>query len=229
MIVLRSVTKIYADGTRALDDVTLAIPRRDFVFLVGPNGAGKSTLLRLLIRAERPTHGCILVEGQDLTVLDDRDVPAFRRRIGIVFQDMKLFPQKTVFENVAFPLEVGHVSGRELRAAVLTTLELVGLAAEAKRTLAQLSGGQRQRVAIARAIVHEPDVLIADEPTANLPPDRAWDIMQLFTAINQAGVTTVIATHHRDVVDHLERRVVALFDGKIVRDERVGRYERPCS
>jgi cell division transport system ATP-binding protein len=225
MIVLRSVTKIYENGTRALDDVTLAVPRRDFVFLVGPNGAGKSTLLRLLIRAERPTSGCILVEGQDLALLDERDLPAFRRRIGVVFQDMKLFPQKTVYENVAFPLEVAHVGGREMRRAVMATLELVGLAAEARRTLGQLSGGQRQRVAIARAIVHEPDVLIADEPTANLPPDTAWEIVQLLATINRSGVTALIATHDRDVVDTMERRVVALHDGRIVRDERAGRYE----
>lgn len=224
MIVLRSVSKQFAAGVHALHKLTLAVPRDDFVFLVGPNGAGKTTLLRLLTRAEHPTEGCILVNGQDLQLLDDRDVSQFRQSIGIVFQDTRLFPDKTVYENVAFSLQVARERRGKIRDLVWEALDVVGLLRHAERYPAQLSGGEAQRAAIARGIVRQPPLLLADEPTANLPPDTAWQILEVLDQINCRGVTTLIATHDNDVVDAMRRRVVELNAGRIVRDERGGRF-----
>ena len=225
MIVLRSVTKVYGTGKEALSGVTLGVPRGDFVFLVGGNGAGKSTLLKLLIRAEPATSGVLLVAGHDLTQLPESRVAAFRQQIGIVFQDIRLFPDKTIFENVAFSLQVSGAPRRaRTRDLVAEALELVGLKEHAQRFPRQLSGGEQQRAAIARAIVRSPQILIADEPTANLPPDASWQIVQLLADINRRGVTTLVATHDRDVVDGLKRRVVELQAGRVVRDERYGSF-----
>src|SRR5919109_167387 len=190
MIVLSNVSKTYATGKQALLGVTLTVPRDDFIFLVGPNGAGKSTLLKLLIRAEVASSGAVIVAGHDLNLLPERRVAAFRQQIGIVFQDIRLFPEKTVFENVAFSLQVSDAPRRgKTSDLVMEALDLVGLAAHARRFPNQLSGGEQQRTAIARAIVRSPQLLIADEPTANLPPDASWQLIQLLAEINRRGVT----------------------------------------
>jgi cell division transport system ATP-binding protein len=226
MIVLRNVFKSYGPyGKEALAGITLGIPRGDFVFLVGGNGAGKSTLLKLLIRAESASSGVVIVAGHDLTMLPEKRIPAFRQQIGIVFQDIRLFPDKTIFENVALSLQVsGDPRGGKTRDLVNAALEQVKLTDHARRFPRQLSGGGQERAAIARAIVRPPQILIADEPTANLPPDASWQIVQLLADINRSGVTTLVATHDRDVVDGLKRRVVELQAGKLVRDQRYGSF-----
>lgn len=226
MIILRNVTKTYQTGRVALAGVTLTVPAQDLVFLVGGNGAGKSTLLKLLTRQEVATSGVVMVGGQDLRALPDRRVPAYRQQLGVVFQDIRLFPRQTVEENVAFSLRVAgmdrRVDGRDL---VADALDLVGIAAHARRFPHQLSGGEQQRAAIARAIVRSPSLLLADEPTASLPPDSSWQVVQLLAEINRRGVTVVIATHDREVVDRMRRRVVELEGGVVTRDDRYGRFE----
>lgn len=221
---LQDVTKTYPNGRTALRDVELTIPEGDFVFLVGPSGAGKSTLIKLLIRDELPTHGRVLVDGTDVARLSRRELPKLRRRIGIVFQDFKLLPRKTVRENVAFALEVTGTPGRRIKPAVDRVLALVGLTNQADQLPSQLSGGEQQRTAIARALVHDPRLIIADEPTGNLDPLIAWEIIQLLLRINELGVTVLMATHNAEVVTALRRRVVALEEGRIVRDEPQGAY-----
>ncbi len=202
------------------------MPEGDFVFLVGPSGAGKSTLIKLLIRDELATKGKVLVDGQDLAHLRRRHIPKVRRKIGIVFQDFKLLQTKSVWENVAFALEVTGTPGRQIRPAVDRVLALVGLSAQARQTPAQLSGGEQQRTAIARALVHDPRIIIADEPTGNLDPLISWEIIQLLLRINELGVTVLMATHNAEVVTALRKRVVALEEGRIVRDEVGGAYHR---
>jgi cell division transport system ATP-binding protein len=226
VLVLHDVTKQYPNGKVALRDVDLVIPEGDFVFLVGPSGAGKSTLIKLLIRDEVATRGDVVLDGQDLARLPRRQVPKMRRKIGIIFQDFKLLPTKTVWENVAFALEVtGHPRG-QIRAAVDRVLAIVGLTAQAQQTPSQLSGGEQQRTAIARALVHDPRLIIADEPTGNLDPLISWEILQLLLRINELGVTVLMATHNADVVTALRKRVVALEEGRIIRDEVGGAYHR---
>jgi len=224
-LALHDVTKVYPTGKRALVDVDLIIPEGDFAFLVGPSGAGKSTLMKLLIRDELATTGMVMVAGQDLARLKRREVPKMRRRIGIVFQDFKLLPSKTVRENVAFALEVTGTPRREIGPAVERVLALVGLTAQGEQRPHQLSGGEQQRTAIARAMVHDPTIVIADEPTGNLDPLISWEIIQLLLRINELGTTVLMATHNAEVVTALRRRVVALEEGRIVRDE-VGGYHR---
>jgi cell division transport system ATP-binding protein len=224
-LALVDVTKVYPNGKRALADVDLVVPDGDFVFLVGPSGAGKSTLIKLLIRDELPTSGLVYVAGRDVARLRRRHVPRLRRRIGIVFQDFKLLPSKTVWENVAFALEVTGTPRRVVRPAVERVLAIVGLSAQARQTPSQLSGGEQQRTAIARALVHDPTLIIADEPTGNLDPLISWEIIQLLLRINQLGTTVLMATHNAEVVTALRRRVVALEEGRVVRDE-VGGYHR---
>jgi len=224
-VALLDVGKTYPNGRQALIDVDLVIPDGDFVFLVGPSGAGKSTLTKLLIRDELPTTGTVFVAGKDVTRLKRRDVPRLRRQIGTVFQDYKLLPTKTVLENVAFALEVTGTPGPQIRPAVSRVLELVGLTAQADQLPAQLSGGEQQRTAIARALVHDPRIIIADEPTGNLDPLISWEIIQLLLRINELGTTVLMATHNAEVVTAMRRRVVALEDGRIVRDE-VGGYHQ---
>ena len=224
-LALVDVSKVYPNGKRALADVDLVVPEGDFVFLVGPSGAGKSTLIKLLIRDELPTSGLVYVAGQDVARLRRRHVPRLRRRIGIVFQDFKLLPSKSVWENVAFALEVTGTPRRVIKPAVERVLAIVGLTAQARQTPSQLSGGEQQRTAIARALVHDPTVIIADEPTGNLDPLISWEIIQLLLRINQLGTTVLMATHNAEVVTALRRRVVALEEGRVVRDE-VGGYHR---
>ena len=226
VLVLHDVTKTYPNGKTALRDVDLVIPEGDFVFLVGPSGAGKSTLIKLLIRDEVATHGEVVLDGQDLARLARRNVPKVRRKIGIVFQDFKLLPTKSVWENVAFALEVTGSPRRTIRPAVDRVLALVGLTAQRNQTPNQLSGGEQQRTAIARALVHDPRLIIADEPTGNLDPLLSWEIIQLLLRINELGVTILMATHDADVVTSLRKRVVALEEGRIIRDEVGGAYPR---
>jgi cell division transport system ATP-binding protein len=225
MIVLHKVCKRYPNGVQALTDVDLQIPERDFVFLVGPSGAGKSTFIRLLTREELPTSGRVFIDGQDLARLRRRDVPQLRRKVSVIFQDFKLLPHKTVFENVAFALEVSGYSRAQTQELVPATLDLVGLADRASWFPANLSGGEQQRVAIARALVRRPSVLVADEPTGNLDPATAAQTVQLLVRINALGTTVVFATHNSELVNTLRRRVVALDAGRVVRDALDAGYE----
>jgi cell division transport system ATP-binding protein len=226
VLVLNDVTKTYPNGRDALKDVDLVVPEGDFVFLVGASGAGKSTMMKLLIRDELATQGTVILDGDDLARLPRRKVPQVRRKIGIVFQDFKLLPTKTVRENVAFALEVTGTPRRKIKPAVDRVLALVGLTQQAEQYPKQLSGGESQRTAIARALVHDPRIVIADEPTGNLDPLISWEILQLLLRINELGVTVLMATHDADIVTALRKRVVALEEGRIIRDEVGGGYHR---
>lgn len=224
MIDLRDVCVTYSGGVTALANVTLRVGKGEFVFIVGPTGAGKSTLLKLLYRAERPTRGTVTVAGANLHTLRARDVPRFRRKLGIVFQDFGLLPSKTVYENVAFALRVIGAGRSIVRRQVPRALDMVGMAGRPDAFPHQLSGGEQQRVAIARALVNDPPLLLADEPTGNLDPDTSIGIMQLLNHINIRGTTVLVATHDSAVVDRMQRRVVAFAHGRMVRDERQGAY-----
>jgi cell division transport system ATP-binding protein len=226
VVVLHDVTMRYPNGKEALREVDLVIPEGDFVFLVGASGAGKSTLMKLLIRDELATRGDVLVDGHDLARIPRRMVPKVRRKIGIVFQDFKLLPRKTVWENVAFALEVTGSPRGAIPPAVDRVLALVGLTAQAGQIPTQLSGGEQQRTAIARALVHDPRLIIADEPTGNLDPVISWEIIQLLLRINELGVTILMGTHDAEVVTALRKRVVALEDGRVIRDETGATYHR---
>jgi cell division transport system ATP-binding protein len=216
----------YPNGKVALSDVNLTIPAGDFVFLVGPSGAGKSTFIRLLIRELTASQGRVQVAGRDLGRLRRGQVPALRRRIGIVFQDFRLLPAKTVAENVGFALEVTGTPSAVIRRQVPRLLNLVGLQEHANHLPTQLSGGEQQRTAIARALVHDPAILIADEPTGNLDPVTSWEIIQLLIQINELGTTVLMATHNQEIVNAMRRRVLALEGGTLVRDEAGAAYER---
>ncbi len=218
------VWKTYPNGTDALKDICLTVSEGDFLFLVGASGAGKSSLVRLLIREEKPSRGRLFVHGLELDRLRGRQLPHFRRQVGLVFQDFKLLPRMTVQENVAFALQVAGESRREIAHQVRGALETVGLAGMDGSYPSELSGGEQQRVAIARALIHRPRLLVADEPTGNLDPEMAWEIMQIFSRINAAGVTVVMATHNREIVDRMRRRVVAIESGRIIRDDLYGQY-----
>ncbi|NLE72393.1 MAG: cell division ATP-binding protein FtsE [Actinomycetales bacterium] len=225
MIRFEDVTKVYARGARpALDRVDLEIERGEFVFLVGASGSGKSTFLRLVLREERPTAGRIFVAGRDLSTLSTWKVPHLRRQIGTVFQDFRLLPTKTVFENVAFALQVIGKPRHHILTTVPDTLELVGLGGKEKRLPHELSGGEQQRVAIARAFVNRPAILLADEPTGNLDPTTSVGIMRLLDRINRTGTTVVMATHDDEIVDQMRKRVVELDAGQLVRDQSRGVY-----
>jgi cell division transport system ATP-binding protein len=225
MIRFDQVSKTYARTTRpALGDVSLEIAKGEFVFLVGASGSGKSSFLRLILREERPTTGRIHVLGQDLGRMPSRKVPYFRRNLGVVFQDFRLLPNKTVFENVAFSLRVIGRSKGFIHDAVPETLKMVGLAGKASRYPHELSGGEQQRVAIARAVVNKPALLLADEPTGNLDPSTSAGIMSLLQRINVSGTTVLMATHDAGIVDEMQRRVIELSSGRIVRDETGGGY-----
>lgn len=223
LIEFKDVTKAYGDIV-ALRKINLKVSGGEFISIVGPSGAGKSTLVRLLIREELPSHGSILISGRDITLLVPRQLPYYRRRIGVVFQDFKLLPQKTVEENIAFALEVCEVHDDEILRRVPKILELVGLSARAQNYPDELSGGERQRVAVARALVHGPKILIADEPTGNLDLQTAAEIVELLQKINSKGTTVLLATHNKNIVDKLRRRVVLLRDGRIVSDQAVSKY-----
>ena len=224
MIRLEDVSKRYPNGTAALQDVDLTIEQGDFAFLVGASGAGKSTLIRLLIREELPTTGRVLVDGKDVVRLRRSHIPNLRRIVGVVFQDFKLLPTKTVAENVGFALLVTGHEGREVRDETERALALVGLTHRRGHFPRELSGGEQQRVAIARALVNRPRVLIADEPTGNLDPVTSWEIIKLLTRVQELGTTLVMATHNAEIVNALRRRVIHLDHGAVVRDEREGLY-----
>jgi len=210
--------------TPSLDGINLRVERGEFVFLVGPSGAGKSTLMKLLYREEIPTSGQLILDGKDVARLPARAVPYLRRSLGVIFQDFKLLPDRTVFENVAFALECTDVPRREIARRVPAALELVGLRHKSRSLAAELSGGEQQRVAVARAIVRNPVLVIADEPTGNLDPENTWAIMNLLNQINQMGATVVVATHAAEIVNSMKKRVVALERGRVVRDENRGTY-----
>jgi len=225
MIRFENVTKVYPRSSRpALHDINLEVNRGEFVFVVGQSGSGKSTLLRLALREEQATRGTVLVAGHELGRLPHRKVPRLRREIGTVFQDFRLLPNKTVYQNVAFALQVLGRSGHAIRQVVPETLEMVGLQGKEKRLPHELSGGEQQRVAIARAFVNKPAILLADEPTGNLDPTTSLEIVRLLDRINRTGTTIVMATHDDDIVDQLRKRVVELDNGELVRDESKGVY-----
>lgn len=224
MIHLFNVSKVYPSGTVAVSDINLKINKGEFVFLVGPSGAGKSTLTRLIFREQLPTSGQIYFRERNVLRLGQRDLLALRRQIGVVFQDFKLLPRKTVFENVAFALEVIGRSRRVIREQVPHALAAVGLSGKGGAFPAELSGGEQQRVGVARAIVKRPLVILADEPTGNLDPDTSWELMELFERVNRDGTTVVIATHAWDIVNRMRKRVVALDNGRLIRDEEQGSY-----
>ena len=225
MIRLENVSKSYKRSQGlALNEVSLDIQRGEFVFLVGTSGSGKSSLMRLMLREERPDSGEVLVLGENLRRMPGRRVPKFRRRLGVVFQDFRLLPNKTVYQNVAFALKVIGKSKAFIDAAVPDVLKLVGLDEKANRYPTELSGGEQQRVAVARALVNRPEVLLADEPTGNLDPETSLEIMGLLERINLSGTTVIMATHDRSIVDRMSKRVVEISSGQIVRDERGARY-----
>jgi cell division transport system ATP-binding protein len=228
MILLDRVTKTYNKSMGpSLDRISLHVEPKEFVIVVGQSGAGKTTLLRLLTREERQSSGKIIVGGIDYDKLKDRDIPLLRRKIGVVFQDFKLLPNKTVFENVAFALEIVGMGNREIRHTVPKVLDIVNLKGKEDRMPLELSGGERQRVAIARAIVRQPKILIADEPTGNLDPKHAWDVIRVLEKINKYGTTVLLTTHNQDIVNKLKRRVVTIQHGKVASDRANATYKLP--
>ena len=227
MILLDRVTKNYGKSNKpALNRASIHVGAGEFVIIVGTSGAGKSTLLKLLTREEKPSSGKIVVGGIDYDNLKDEHIPLLRRKIGVVFQDFKLLPNRTVFENVAFALEIAGMTNREIKATVPKVIELVGLKGKEKHFPHQLSGGERQRVAIARAVVRQPKILIADEPTGNLDPKHSWDIVRLLEKINKYGTTVILTTHNVEIVNKLKRRVITIDHGKITSDQARGSYKQ---
>jgi cell division transport system ATP-binding protein len=224
MIVFKKVSKIYPPNCQALDDINLIINEKEFVSIAGRSGAGKSTLIRLLIREELPTRGQVFWAKQDITQIRDNDLPFWRRRIGMVFQDFRLLSDKTAYENIAFAMEAGGRTDREIERDVPQLLRLVNLIERADHFPDQLSGGEKQRVAIARALAHRPDVLVADEPTGNLDLLNTWEIIRLLIKINELGTTVILSTHDREVINGIDRRVITLEKGKIIKDDENGRY-----
>ena len=224
MIHMKNVSKIYDNGAVALDRASVDIESGEFVFIVGASGAGKSTFIKMLFREELPSSGELVVNGHDIRKMTRKEVPYLRRELGVIFQDYRLLPDKTVFENVAFAMQVIEAPRRLMQRSVNSVLDVVGLRDKYKCFPHQLSGGEQQRVAIARAIVNDPAIVIADEPTGNLDPETSWDIMDIFTRINRAGTTIVMATHDKNIVDTMQRRVIAIEDGRIVRDVARGGY-----
>lgn len=224
MILLSNVSKIYPNGSTALDDISFFIERGEFVFIVGPSGSGKSTLIKLLMHEEVATSGQVIINNDDVALMKRREIPYLRRSMGVVFQDFRLLPKKTVFENVAFAMDIIGAGRKEIRKQVPNVLSLVGLSHKARSYPDELSGGEQQRVALARALVNNPAFLIADEPTGNLNPKAAMEIMELLDDINKRGTTVIMATHAKDIVDRMKKRVIAIEDGKIARDETRGGY-----
>ncbi len=226
MILLDRVTKTYSKALGpALNRISIHVEPKEFVIVVGQSGAGKTTLLRLLTREERPTSGKIIVGGIDYDKLKDKDIPMLRRKIGVVFQDFKLLPNRNVFENVAFALELVGASSKEIKNTVPKVLEIVNLKGKEKNMPLELSGGERQRVAIARAIVRQPKILIADEPTGNLDPKHAWDVIKVLEKINRYGTTVLLTTHNVEIVNKLRRRVVSLKGGRVISDRANASYK----
>lgn len=224
MIELKNVSKVYKNNHIALSNVNLRIQKGEFVFLVGPSGAGKSTILKLLMKEIEPTSGEIIINKVDITKLKRKEVPFYRRSLGVVFQDFRLLPDKTVYENVAFAMQIIEAGHRDIKKRVPQVLDMVGLYSKQKNYPHQLSGGEQQRVALARAIVNNPKLLICDEPTGNLDPDTALDIMSLIDDINKSGTTILMATHAKDLVDKMKKRVIAIEKGVVARDQQRGVY-----
>jgi len=224
MIKFQNITKIYPPSTLALQEVSFEVKPREFVSIVGKSGAGKTTLLKLLLAEEKPDRGRIFFDDQDINKIKKSQLPYLRRRIGAVFQDYKLFPSKTAYENIAYVLEVIGTDDKEISRDVSEVLEIVGLDGKAENFPAQLSGGERQRVAIARALIHRPDVILADEPTGNLDPYHTTDIIRLLLKIQEMGTTVILATHNKEIINKLGKRAITLEKGKIIRDEEKGRF-----
>ncbi len=224
MLEMIDVSKIYPGGSVALQDINVRIEQGEFVFIVGPSGAGKSTFFKMLFREVLPSSGKVIVNGHDLVKMTDKEIPYFRRQLGIVFQDYRLLPDRTVYDNVAFAMQVIETPYRKIKRRVNDVLDLVGLRKRAHAYPTELSGGEQQRIAIARAIVNDPILLIADEPTGNLDPETSWEIMDIFREVNKSGTTIVMATHDKEIVDEMEKRVIAIEHGHIVRDDAKGVY-----
>ena len=224
MIEVKNVYKKYPNGVHAINGININIDFGEFVYVVGPSGSGKSTFIKMLYREEQPTSGSIIINGINLTTLKERKVPYLRRNLGVVFQDFKLLPNLTVYENIAFALEVIEESPRNIKRRVLEVLDLVHLKQRARSYPNELSGGEQQRVSIARSIVNSPKVLIADEPTGNLDPETTWEIMDTFMEINRRGTTIIMATHDKEIVNNIRNRVIVIEGGLVVRDELKGEY-----
>lgn len=224
IIVLENVCKSYATGAPALSGVNLTIRQGEFVFIVGDSGSGKSTLIKLLLRELIPTSGDIYVNGQNLQLLKRRNVPKYRRNLGVVFQDFRLLKDRNVYENVAFAQRIIQIPGREIKKNVPSILSVVGLAGKYKAKPRQLSGGEQQRVAMARALINHPPILLCDEPTGNLDPKNSWEIMKLLEQINQKGTTIIVVTHNREIVNEMQKRVITMKKGVVVSDEEKGGY-----
>lgn len=224
MIQMKNVVKKYPNGVTAIKGLNIEIKQGEFVYIVGPSGAGKSSFIKMMYREEKATTGEIKVDDINIVTLAEKEIPFLRRKMGVIFQDFKLLPRKNVYENVAFALEVIEKDPEEIRKRVMDVLKLVGLHKKARRFPDELSGGEQQRVAIARSIVNTPKVVIADEPTGNLDPETSWEIMRLFDEINSRGTTIIMATHNKEIVNTMRKRVIAIENGQIVRDERGGDY-----
>lgn len=224
MIEMKDVYKTYPNNVKAINGINVKINKGEFVYVVGPSGAGKSTFIKMMYREEQPTSGQIIVNGINLEKLKNSKVPIFRRNLGVVFQDFKLLPKLTVYENVAFALEVIEEHPEKIRTRVMEVLDLVKLKHKVRSLPDELSGGEQQRISIARSIVNNPKVVIADEPTGNLDPETSWEIMDIFEEINKRGTTVVMATHNREIVNTIRKRVIAIENGRIVRDEVRGDY-----
>lgn len=222
MIEFKNVSKVYDTGTVAVKQANFKIDKGDFAFLVGTSGSGKSTIIKMILKEEEPTKGNIIINGKDTTFLKQSRVPYLRRSMGVVFQDFRLLPDKTVFENVAFAMYIVRATPKHIRRQVPMVLAMVGLSDKANVYPNELSGGEQQRVALARALVNNPAMLIADEPTGNLDPDTAWDIMRLLNEINLRGTTLVVATHAKDIVDRMNKRVIRIENGNIISDKKGG-------
>ncbi len=224
MVEVKNVTKRYPNGTVALKNVSVKINKGEFAFIIGSSGSGKSTLIKMILKEEDPTEGDVFINGYEVSAMRRKDIPILRRSLGVVFQDFRLLPGKTVYENVAFAMQIVEALPKEIRRQVPMALALVGISRKANAYPGQLSGGEQQRVALARALVNNPSLLVADEPTGNLDPENSWEIMRLLNEINQRGTTVVIATHEKYIVDAMRKRVVALDKGILVRDQQKGLY-----
>ncbi|WP_413382793.1 cell division ATP-binding protein FtsE [Alkalihalobacillus sp. 1P02AB] len=224
MIKMKDVWKTYPNNVKAINGINISIDKGEFVYVVGPSGAGKSTFIKMMYREEKPSKGEIFIEDTNIGKIKERQVPYIRRKIGVVFQDFRLLQQLTVYENIAYALEVIEESGDVIKRKVMDVLDIVQLKNKARSFPSELSGGEQQRVAIARAIVNSPELLIADEPTGNLDPDTAWEIMDILDDINHRGTTIIMATHNKDIVNTIKKRVIAIESGRIVRDEVRGNY-----
>jgi cell division transport system ATP-binding protein len=228
MIELLDVSLVYPNGVRALEHASLIVEKGEFLFLVGSTGSGKSSLMKLIYREHPPTSGAVLVDGQEVSDMRRSQIPYLRRKIGVIFQDFRLLPNKTAFENVAYALEVTGAHPRDIPRRVGKALALVNLREKADRLPGELSGGEQQRVAIARALINNPMILLADEPTGNLDPDSSWEIMEILSKVNSRGTTVLVATHNQQIVDVMRKRVVVLERGRLVRDSQQGMYFDPA-